>query len=76
MLRRPWVVCSSARRFGAAFVLVRASSRSFTGWVVVAAFRSSLVASRFADFWSGVSGFCSVRFLPSGLWGVSVPVFR
>lgn len=60
---------------GASFLCVRPSSRSFSGWVVVAFFNSEQIALQFASNTSMLLGlpFCAVR--TNGYWFcVSVPV--
>ena len=66
----------SAFRFGSLSALgLRASSRSFSGWVVVAAFASRPSAARFARRWSAALAVpVFVRSAPSGRLLVSVPV--
>jgi hypothetical protein len=76
-----WVV-PCARAVGAPFVSLRPSSRSFSGWVLVAFFPSFVAADSFATravslvpaspFPGGVP-FCAVRRCGSW-WCVSVPV--
>lgn len=76
-----WVV-PCARAVGAPFVSLRPSSRSFSGWVLVAFFPSFVAADSFAARavslvpgfpFVGSVPFCAVRRCGSW-WCVSVPV--
>lgn len=79
-LQAPWWrrLVGHALLAGAMRWRVRASSRSFTGWVVVVGFGNAGAAVAFAGAWSWWVG-CAVamrsRVSPQGrLWAVSVPV--
>lgn len=70
----PARVAFRAASFGASWLCVRPSARSFSGWVAVCLFASSGVAGRFARFAAARLGlpFCAVR--SAGSWfAVSVP---
>lgn len=72
----PSRVAFRAASFGASWLCVRPSARSFSGWVAVCLFSSSEAAGRFARFSAARLGlpFCAVR--SSGFWfAVSVPCF-
>ena len=67
-------VVRRAALWGASFACVRPSARSFSGWVCVVSFSSSVVAGRFARFAASrlAVPFCVVRRAGS-FWSVSVP---
>ncbi len=72
----PAAVARRAASFGAAWVCVRPSSRSFSGWVAACLFSCPVAARRFAAYSAGRLSvpFCAVRL--AGAWfAVSVPVF-
>jgi len=70
----PVVVRSAFRSGGFRSALVRSSSRSGSGVVLVCSFRDFDSASRFARRWAArLKLSCAVRPLDSR-WGVSVPV--
>lgn len=72
----PGAVARRAASFGAAWVCVRPSSRSFSGWVAACLFSCPVAARRFAVYAAGRLSvpFCAVRL--AGAWfSVSVPVF-
>jgi hypothetical protein len=71
----PGAVARRAASFGAAWVCVRPSSRSFSGWVAACLFSCPVAARRFAVYAAGRLSvpFCVCR--PVGSWfAVSVPV--
>lgn len=72
----PSRVAFRAASFGASWLCVRPSARSFSGWVAVCLFSSSEAAGRFARFAAArlALPFCAVR--SAGCWfAVSVPCF-
>ena len=70
------VVSCSAVGSGCCAWVFRASSRSFSGFVVSASFLSFAFASRFASRWASRLGFfCAVR-RSGSVWLVSVPCWR
>lgn len=76
-LAAPWfrVVVGHALRAGASRWRLRASSRSFSGAVVVVGFADQSTAAAFAAAFSGWCGLSlAVRRFGLALWGVSVPV--
>lgn len=76
-LSAPWwrAVTGHALAFGASRWRLRASTRSFSGAVVVVGFANQSAALRFAAAFSGWCGLSlAVRRFGAALWGVSVPV--
>ena len=79
MLPLPSLVALSGARADAAFAgaFVRSSSRSLSGLVAVAVFRSPVVAGAFSRTWGArvpaLCWGCTVVSIAPGLWGVSVP---
>lgn len=76
-LSAPWFrsVVGHALASGASRWRLRASSRSFSGSVVVVGFSDQSAASTFAAAFSGWCGLSlAVRRFGASLWGVSVPV--
>ena len=72
----PSRVALRAASFGASWLCVRPSGRSFSGWVAVALFASGSSAHAFAQFAASRLGlpFCAVRSC-GDRWSVSVPCF-
>ena len=72
------IVSGSAVGCGASSWFVRASSRSLSGFVLVASFRSCAAASAFARRWAvrlpAACRGCAVR-RSGASWSVSVPVW-
>lgn len=76
-LSAPWwrAVTGHALAFGASRWRLRASSRAFSGSVVVVGFADPSAAATFAAAFSGWCGLSlAVRRFGAALWGVSVPV--